>query len=101
MKQENNRSEETGRSSLVSDLLYGFFSRTFELLDDAIESIIKEQQKKIFKKLIVVVVFFAGALFLLNALALFISDYLEKAAWVGHGIVGAVLVLLALIFRKE
>ncbi len=101
MGRENSWSGKTGRQGLIADLLYGFFSSTFDFLEGAIENMLKEQQKRIFKKLSVVIVFFAGVMFLLNALALCISDYLEKAAWVGYGIVGSVLVLLALIFRKE
>lgn len=87
-------------SSVVASLLYGFFSSTLDFLQESLEAIIQEQQEKILKKFSILAVFFAGAWFLLHALALFISEYLGKGEWVGYTIVGVVLVLLGLIFRK-
>lgn len=97
----NHMRRETGSRGLVAEVVYGFFSNTLDFIEGAFETTLREQQRKIFKKLGVVAIFFAGALFLLNALALFISTYLEEAVWVGYGIVGSVLVVLGLIFRKE
>ena len=87
-------------SGLLASVLYGFFSNTLDFLQSSLEAIIQEQQEKILKKLSVIAVLFAGAWFLLHALALFVSEYLGKGVWVGYAIVGAVLVLLGLIFRK-
>ena len=101
MGRKNSWGEEIGSRGLVAAVLQGFFSSAFDLLEGALETMIKEQQGRILKKLSVAVVFLTGSLFLLNALALFINDYLEAAAWVGYGIVGSALVLLAIIFRKE
>lgn len=86
---------------MIAELLAGIFSNVFDLLEGVAENFIQEQQKRILKKVSVAVVFFTGALFLLNALALFIGEYLEKSSWVGYGVVGGVLILLALIFRKQ
>lgn len=89
------------RNGPLAVIFRSFFSEAFDLLEGLLENFIKEQQRKILKQLSKALVLFTGALFLLNALALFISEYLEKSTWAGYGIVGAVLVLLALIFWKE
>ena len=89
------------RSSLIGDLVYGIFSSTFDLIAGAVEHFIQDQQKRIFKRVSILVVFIIGVVFLLNSLALFISEYLEKSSWVGYGVVGGGLTLLALIFWKE
>ena len=101
MRREESLSGKIWKKSLIADFLRGFFSSTFDLLEGAVENFIQEQQKRIFKKLSIILGFFIGAVFLLNSLALFISDYLEKSSWVGYGVVGGVLILLAFIFRKE
>lgn len=89
------------RNGPLAVIFRSFFSDAFDLLEGFLDNFIKEQQRKILKQLSKVVVLFTGSLFLLNALALFISEYLEKSTWFGYGIVGAVLVLLAFIFWKE
>jgi len=98
--EENTRKKGKG-GALVGSILYGLFSSTLDFLEQTLSAIIREQQEKILKKISVIAVFFVGAWFLLNALALFISDYLSKEPWVGYGIVGLALVLIGLIFRKE
>lgn len=101
MGRENSLGGKIGRSSVITELLYGIFSSTFDLLEGAVENFIQGQKKRILKKASIAIVFLTGSLFLLNALALFISEYLEKSPWVGYGVVGGVLVLLAVIFREE
>lgn len=101
MGRENGLGRKIGRSSVITELLYGIFSSTFDLLEGAVENFIQGQKKRILKKVSVAIVFFTGSLFLLNSLALFVSVYLEKSPWVGYGVVGGVLVLLAVIFREE
>lgn len=101
MERENGWGGKILRSGAIAELFYGVFSSVVDLVEGAVENFVREQQKRIFKKVSIAIVFFTGALFLLNALALFISDYLEKASWVGYGVVGGVLVILALIFWKE
>lgn len=101
MRGEENVGGKIWKRGPVANLLYGFFASAFDVLESAVESFIQEQQKRILKKLSITVVFLTGMVFLLNALALIISDYLEKSSWVGYGVVGGVLVLLALIFWKE
>jgi hypothetical protein len=101
MQRENGLGRKTWKSGVITELIYGFFSHILDQLEGAVETFLQEQQKRILKKLSIVIVFIVGSLFLLNSLALFISDYLEKSSWVGYGVVGGVLVFLALIFRKE
>lgn len=101
MEHENRLGGKGVRSGILTELLYGVFSSVADLVEGAVENFVREQQKRIFKKVSIAIVFFTGALFLLNALALFIGDYLEKASWVGYGVVGGVLIILALIFWKE
>ena len=97
MRREESLSGKIWRSGLLADFFSGLFSNLFDLVADFLQA----QQKRILKRLSKVIVLAVGALFLLHALALFISEYLAKAAWVGYGIVGGVLLLLALIFWKE
>lgn len=101
MGRENSLGGKILKGGVIAELLYSIFSNTLDLLEGVAENFIREQQKRILKKASVAIVFFTGAVFLLNSLALFIGEYLEKSPWVGYGVVGGVLVLLALIFRKE
>ena len=97
MRREEGLGGKIWRGGLLGELFSGLFVNFF----DRVEEYIHEQQKRMLARLSKVIVGAVGALFLLNALALFISDYLMKAAWAGYGIVGGVLVLLVLIFWKE
>lgn len=96
----DNNSGKAKRSNIVVDILMSFFSSTFDLVESGIEAIIEEQGKKILKKVSVLMGFIMGGWFLLNAIANFISEYLREGNWVGQGIVGGVIILLTLIFRK-
>lgn len=101
MSFEENIYRKKKNGTLVGSILYGLFSHTLDFLEHSLTAIIQEQQEKILKKIGIVVVFFVGAWFLLQALALFISDYVSKGPWVGYSIVGGVLVILGLIFRER
>lgn len=79
----------------------GLFSGAISSLLDLFEDFIRTQQKRLLKKISIALALFTGGVFLLNSLALFISEYLEQSLWVGYGIVGGGLILLAFIFWKE
>ncbi len=99
--EEKHMNGKSWRNGPLAVIFRSFFSDAFDLLEGFLDNFIKEQQRKILKQLSKAVVLFTGSLFLLNALALFISEYLEKSTWFGYSIVGGVLILLALIFWKE
>jgi hypothetical protein len=101
MSFEENIQRKRKNGTIIGSILYGLFSNALDFLEQSLSVIIREQQEKILKKMSVIAVFFVGAWFLLQALALFISEYLSKGPWVGYVIVGSALILFGLIFRER
>lgn len=88
MEREQGLGRKILKGSVITEIFYSLFAGVFDALEGTVESFIQKQQKRIIKQLSIIAVFFTGAVFLLNSLALFISNYLEKSPWVGYGVVG-------------
>ena len=86
-------------SSLAGGLS-GLLTSAVAVFARRIDALVERQERKIVKLLALSVTFLVGALFMLNGLAIFVSERLQMGNWTGYVAVGFVLVAVGLIFRK-
>ncbi|EKE11040.1 MAG: hypothetical protein ACD_15C00151G0018 [uncultured bacterium] len=87
-------------SNFFEEIVVNFFSGSIAILEQKVGSLIERQERRIRKNVILLAVFLVGALYVLNAMAIFISEYLKTGNWLGYGLVGIVLIIISFILKK-
>jgi hypothetical protein len=102
MFREENCGEKSNRrgANLLEEIAIGFFAGTISAIEQKISNLMERQERRVTRYIIISFVFLIGFLYVLNAMAIFISEYIRMGSWSGYGLVGLLLIIMGFIFRK-